>query len=833
MPIPPMLPRIHLAFQSLLRSARRAGSALSIVFSILLLYIRTCPANVLAAFLLALWFQTEVFGWGSMGFTDLRTGNDCVSAFASFLILTFIFLRLTHVGHAGGSGGSGSTDRTGSSGNSGRSAKHSAPTGTGMPVLIMLILLLGIALVLLLLSPFAAMTGGPLISAQNFDAVLGTNFEEAAEFAAEAWGSSFSFNMTNMTSMLSPVYAFVCFIVVLSLLPFAKSEEELGRAFSLMKALSSAERNEKSVQENCENVNLPRFMALWKKYAFLLLIVLPGLTPLMDIGAGIVRISYLHLSTPESNWHVVGRLDGKNALNPFEGSGNIESIESIESSPRPAKFDGKFYGFDSPAHHREGMDGSVRETGLSGSMQETKEKMKEKMKEKKASAPSRTLPVGFASSSPVMGKSGKGEANAFEKNEERSEKVGNNAKPGRVIRNYIIVMGEALSEKTMGLYGAPFHTTPFMSSIPTKRIETMVSPSLATAAAVSLFSARENPEDPLHPHYEDNIISLAKEAGLKTYWVSSQGRMSAYEANISFIASKADVQYFVKRHDDFALIPVVERIVSEKENWREGGEGEEEAGEGEGVESGEGRNYRGRLIFVHTYGAHEKTCERVKDLADFADLQDLERFERDFGRDGRDGLDAQNAQNVRKDSILPSFLPFKTGEEFLDCYLAAAYKADLTVEAIASAVQRTGEAYSLIFTSDHAINFRRNEAGEFVYGRSAEYKGQYEVPFVQMGEGIDRTEVFKVVRSSTKFRDYFPTWIGVKTNQTPEGYDIFTGKEGSESEPEPITVLRSNGEKQDYRSLKRTPGIAEVLGMGEEAKEAKEKSEMPFARKFP
>lgn len=818
MPMPPMIPRINLAFQSFFRSAQRAGSALSIVFSILLFYIRTCPANVLAATLLALWFQTEVFGWGSMGFTDLRTGNDCVSAFASFLILTFIFLRLTHVGHAG------------CSGRTGRFVKYSAPTGTGMPVLIMLTLLLGIALVLLLLSPFAAMTGGPLISAQNFDAVLGTNFEEAAEFVAEAWGASFSFNMTNMTSMLSPVYAFVCFIVVLSLLPFAKSEEELGRALSLMKALSSAERNEKSVQGNFEN--LPRFMALWKKYAFLLLIVLPGLTPLMDIGAGIVRISYLHLSTPESNWHVVGRLDG---TNPFEGSGNnesIESIESIESSPRPAKFDGKFYGFDSPTHHRKGMDDSVRDTGLSGGMQETKEKMKEKMKEKKASAPSRTLPVGFASSSPVMGKSGKGEANAFEKNEERdegmneemNEKVGNNAKPGRVIRNYIIVMGEALSEKTMGLYGAPYPTTPFMSSIPTKRIETMVSPSLATAAAVSLFSARENPEDPLHPYYEDNIISLAKEAGLKTYWVSSQGRMSAYEANISFIASKADVQYFVKRHDDFALIPVIQRIVSEKERW---GEGEVE-GEREGEEEkfGEGRNYRGRLIFVHTYGAHEKTCERVKDLKDLAE------FERDYGRDGRNGWDAPNA---RKDSIPPSFLPFKTGEEFLDCYLASAYKADLTVEAIASAVQRTGEAYSLIFTSDHAINFRRNEAGEFVYGRSAEYKGQYEVPFVQMGEGIDRTEVFKVVRSSTKFRDYFPTWIGVKTNQTPEGYDIFTGsmrrtertgsvegKEVKESENEfeeelmePITVLRSNGEKQDYRSLKRTPGIAEVLGMGE------------------
>ncbi|WP_443744418.1 sulfatase-like hydrolase/transferase, partial [Sutterella sp.] len=420
----------------------------------------------------------------------------------------------------------------------------------------------------------------------------------------------------------------------------------------------------------------------WRLFSWLALLVIPGLSPLMDIGAGFCRFSYLKFATPETSWHVTGEL----------------SKEGSEGVPQ-ARLD----------------------------------------------------------------------------------------RPHR-IRNYIIVMSESLSEKTMGLYGAPFNTTPFMSSIPTKRIEKMVSPSLATAAAVSLFAARPNPQDPLHPHYEDNIITLAKDAGLSTYWVSSQGRMSAYEASISFIADQADVQYFVKKHDDFSLIPVIERIFS--------------APEPEG---------RGRLVFVHTYGAHEETCSRVTDV-------------------GR---------------------PFKTGaEEFLDCYLAAAYKQDLTVEAIARAAERSGESWSIIFTSDHAINFRRDDAGRLIAMRSADYKGQYEVPFVQMGAGVTENEVYRVVRSSMKFRDYFPTWIGVTTNQTPPGYDIFTNRavgtnvsedlvlsgldreekgkvEGDQEEQEDqgdagnvektenaadaVYVLRGNDEVRPYASLKRTPGMQEVV----------------------
>lgn len=308
--------------------------------------------------------------------------------------------------------------------------------------------------------------------------------------------------------------------------------------------------------------------------------------------------------------------------------------------------------------------------------------------------------------------------------------------------NYVIFMSEALSEKVMGLYGAPFDTTPFLSSVPSKRIETFVSASHATAAAVSFFSAMENPKDITHPSYENNIINIAKEAGLKTYWVSSQGKTSAFEAPISYIASQTDQQYFVKKHDDFAVIPAVKEILASSTPGP-----------------------KGRLIFIHTYGAHERTCDRVAD----------------FGK------------------------PFKTGaEDFIDCYLASAAKADKVVESVVKTIKASGQTYSLIFTSDHAINWRRDK-GELKALRNSTYQGQYSVPFVQIGEGVIGTTVSKVQRASVRFLDYFPTWIGVLTNKTPPAYDVFND-DSDEAE-----IIKPDGKKTKFSSLKRTPTAAEIL----------------------
>lgn len=513
-------------------------------------YTKTYPVNIVVALVLAVWSQTELFGYGSLEWAALQTGNDTVSSVSCLMVMAFVFLRMTH---------------------SAQWRWLLCPWAVGLGFLL----------------PLYFMTGAALVSAQNFDTLMGSDVSESLSLLASIPSEDWFFSLG--AGLLAAV-------AVVWTKPFVPSKFHPDET---------------------------QFYRQWKILALGCLLIIPAASPLNDIGRGIYTMTKLKYTTPEATWHVTG---------------------CCVKHPK--------------------------------------------------------------------------------------------------VDNYVIVMSESLSEKVMGLYGAPFNTTPFLSSVPSKRIETFVSASHATSAAVSYFTAMENPKDILKPDYENNIIHIAKEAGLKTYWVSSQGKTSAFEAPISFIASQTDKQYFVTKHDDFAVIPAVKEIVATPE-----------------------AGHKKRLIFIHTYGAHERTCDRVED----------------FGR------------------------PFHTGaEEFIDCYLASAAKADTIVRDVVKTIEDAGQSYSLIFTSDHAINWRRDN-GTLKATRNSNYKGQFEVPFVQIGEGVTENSVSHVLRASVNFLNYFPTWIGVLTNKTEPAYDIFN--DGSD---DPF-VIKPDGDKTKFSTLKRTPTAAEIL----------------------
>lgn len=310
------------------------------------------------------------------------------------------------------------------------------------------------------------------------------------------------------------------------------------------------------------------------------------------------------------------------------------------------------------------------------------------------------------------------------------------------VKNYIVVMGESLSNKVLGLYGAPFDTTPFMSSVPTRRVEHFMAPSMATAVSVPFMTALEDPEDEEYPAYENNILALAKEAGLTTYWLSAQGKAGAFEGRISYIARQADYTDFSARHDDLKLLSLVKDVLAKP------------APDG-----------RSRFIFVHTYGAHETTCDRVKDIG----------------------------------------LPFKSGiDPFVDCYLAAGYKADLVVKGIAEAADASGESWKMIFTADHAIHMRRKSDGTFAAYREANYQGQYEVPFVELGAGITATDVVAGYRSAFDLPSRLAAWIGVTTNKTPRGFDYTLPRQGE------VYVLKTDGKRALINTLRPSANLSEL-----------------------
>ncbi len=310
------------------------------------------------------------------------------------------------------------------------------------------------------------------------------------------------------------------------------------------------------------------------------------------------------------------------------------------------------------------------------------------------------------------------------------------------VKNYVIVVGESLRADVLQLYGSRYYTSPFLNSVPVKFISTMVSPSSATMGAVPLLLGLPDESKELRGAPENNVVALAREANMKTYWVSAQGRTGSFEIPITRIANSADEQNFEAKHDDFGLIPIVQKILETPTEQK-------------------------RLIVVHLYGSHENTCDRVKDFKH----------------------------------------TFETGKEaFLDCYLASAQKTDKVLSELAKRLNAAEGGWSMIFTSDHALEVHRNElTKELICCRDAKRQGQFVVPFVELGSELRRTQRVNAVKSLMSFPKYFPTWIGVTTNKTPVGYNVFTPGD------EPVPVAAPFKSAQSWRELKPGTTFEDML----------------------
>ena len=145
---------------------------------------------------------------------------------------------------------------------------------------------------------------------------------------------------------------------------------------------------------------------------------------------------------------------------------------------------------------------------------------------------------------------------------------------------YVLVLGESLRADFMSLYGYQHTTTPFLDGLNKTYLEKYVATGVNTSIALPRALALTNKDGLLIE--QDNIIALAKKAGLKTYWLSVQG----YAGNgvISRISNFADYQFFTKK-DDLDLFPMIEKVLGYPER---------------------------KLVIIHLFGSHEHACNRVK-----------------------------------------------------------------------------------------------------------------------------------------------------------------------------------------------------------------------------
>lgn len=88
----------------------------------------------------------------------------------------------------------------------------------------------------------------------------------------------------------------------------------------------------------------------------------------------------------------------------------------------------------------------------------------------------------------------------------------------------------------------------------------------------------------------------------------------------------------------------------------------------------------------------------------------------------------------------------------------------------------SGADYSLMYFSDHGLNFVRESKG-FALKRDPLVKESYESPFFITSGDMTDTKIYNVTRSGNSLIKFFTTWFGVRTAQLPDNYDIFTATE--------------------------------------------------------
>lgn len=321
------------------------------------------------------------------------------------------------------------------------------------------------------------------------------------------------------------------------------------------------------------------------------------------------------------------------------------------------------------------------------------------------------------------------------------------AKP---LRSYVLVMGESLRRDAMSLYGNPLPTTPYLDSRPARVLDAAVSPAGNTMAAVPRILSLTNAEG--EPEPQNNVVALVRAAGFETFWISSQKRVTNLTLPFAVVAESAEHRFYTTEQDDELLLKPFE----------------------EALEAGGDRQ---RFIVLHTYGSHEPVCHRVAPE------------ERPFST----GIKAADWK-----------VPLIAEENFFDCYLASALKADRLIERLVKALEARGESWSLVFTSDHAASFFY-EGEDFKCCRYPELKALYEVPFVEIGSEVRKTERFTALRSTSRFADWFPTWIGMTTERTEKGYDIFRAPSESPS------VQGTSGKPMRHDDLEDSSGIIAFL----------------------
>ena len=149
-------------------------------------------------------------------------------------------------------------------------------------------------------------------------------------------------------------------------------------------------------------------------------------------------------------------------------------------------------------------------------------------------------------------------------------------------RKYVIVVGESMRKDMMSAYGFPLKTTPNIDALPKRMLSAFITPAAYTIVSVPRLLSIVRNDGSFES--QNNAVTLASAAGLKTYWISSQGYSGHWQLGAKILSQYADHAYFSPMGIDDLLLPKISETLQKDE---------------------------AQAIFVHIIGSHENPCHRL------------------------------------------------------------------------------------------------------------------------------------------------------------------------------------------------------------------------------
>ena len=167
---------------------------------------------------------------------------------------------------------------------------------------------------------------------------------------------------------------------------------------------------------------------------------------------------------------------------------------------------------------------------------------------------------------------------------------------------YVLVIGESLSKDSMGLYTNIMDNTPFLSDLSLKDntyvFDNAYSSFVNTVPSITASFSQGNLHTGLTFPHGENIINMAKKAGINTYWISNQVKNGNADTPIGAISSLCDYSYFTtnfvfdgsySQKPDKILIDKVKNVINDIDAKKN------------------------NLLIVHIMGSHSPYYNRIPD----------------------------------------------------------------------------------------------------------------------------------------------------------------------------------------------------------------------------